>query len=87
MFQKTLLLAFEVIVQPPIAHFLTFSSETKIMKITHSAPPPPPQPPIPPAPGSYSIPLSGYLRPNLSPSDYGKSTHHVLNPLLPIIIE
>ena len=23
--------------QPPKAHFLTFSSETKIMKITHSA--------------------------------------------------
>ena len=38
MFQKTLLLAFEVIVQPPIAHFLTFSSETKIMKITHRQP-------------------------------------------------
>ena len=26
----------EVIVQPPKTHFLTFSSETKIMKITHS---------------------------------------------------
>ena len=26
----------EVIVQPPKAHFLTFSSENKIMKITHS---------------------------------------------------
>ena len=26
-----------VIVQPPKAHFLTFSSETKIMKTTHSA--------------------------------------------------
>ena len=25
------------IVQPPKIHFLTFSSETKIMKITHSA--------------------------------------------------
>ena len=36
-FQKTLILGFEVIVQPPKAHFLTFSSETKIMKITHSA--------------------------------------------------
>ena len=45
-FQKTLILAFEVIVQPPKTHFLTFSkvqkhimekkSETKIMKITHS---------------------------------------------------
>ena len=34
---KTLILVFEVIVQPPKAHFLTFSSETKIMKITHSA--------------------------------------------------
>ena len=37
-FQKTLILAFEVIVQPPKAHFLTFSCETKIMKITHSVP-------------------------------------------------
>ena len=36
-FQKTLILAFEVIVQPLKAHFLTFSGETKIMKITHSA--------------------------------------------------
>ena len=46
-FQKTLILVFEVIVQPPKPHFLTFSkvqkrnmekkSETKIMKITHSA--------------------------------------------------
>ena len=45
-FQKMLILAFEVIVQPPKTHFLTFSkvqkhimekkSETKIMKITHS---------------------------------------------------
>ena len=34
--QKTLIVVFEVIVQPPKAHFLTFSSETKIMKITHS---------------------------------------------------
>ena len=36
-FQKTLILVFEVIVQPPKTHFLTFSNETKIMKITHSA--------------------------------------------------
>ena len=36
-FQKTLILVFEVIVQTPKTHFLTFSSETKIMKITHSA--------------------------------------------------
>ena len=36
-FQTTLILVFEVIVQPHKAHFLTFSSETKIMKITHSA--------------------------------------------------
>ena len=35
-FQTTLILVFEVIVQPPKTHFLTFSSETKIMKITHS---------------------------------------------------
>ena len=42
-FQKTLILVFEVIVQPPKTHFSTFSkvqkqkkSETKIMKITHS---------------------------------------------------
>ena len=35
-FQKTLILVFEVIMQPPKRHFLTFSSETKIMKITHS---------------------------------------------------
>ena len=44
---KTLIFAFEVIVQPPKTLFLTFSkaqkthygekSETKIMKITHSA--------------------------------------------------
>ena len=38
-FQETLILVFEVIVQPPKTHFLTFSCETKIMKITHSAPP------------------------------------------------
>ena len=37
-FQTTLILVFEVIVQPPKTHFLTFSSETKIMKITHSDP-------------------------------------------------
>ena len=36
-FHKTLILVFEVIVQLPKTHFLTFSSETKIMKITHSA--------------------------------------------------
>ena len=36
-FQTKLILVFEVIMQPPKAHFLTFSSETKIMKITHSA--------------------------------------------------
>ena len=46
-FQKTLILVFDVIVQPHKTHFLTFSkvqkhdmekkSETKIMKITHSA--------------------------------------------------
>ena len=36
-FQKMLILVFEVIVQPPKTHFWTFSSETKIMKITHSA--------------------------------------------------
>ena len=35
-FQKMLILVFEVIAQPPKAHFLTFSSETKIMKISHS---------------------------------------------------
>ena len=35
-FQTTLILVFEVIVQPHKTHFLTFSSETKIMKITHS---------------------------------------------------
>ena len=42
--QKTLILVFEVIVEPPKTHFSTFSkvqkqknSETKIMKITHSA--------------------------------------------------
>ena len=34
--QKTLTLVFEVIVQPPKEHFLTFSSEAKILKITHS---------------------------------------------------
>ena len=32
------ILVFEVIVQPHGNIFLTFSSETKIMKITHSAP-------------------------------------------------
>ena len=32
-----LILVFEVIVQPPKTHFLTFSSETKIMKITYCA--------------------------------------------------
>ena len=37
-FQKTLILVFEVIVQPPKTHFLTFSSQTKIMKIAHSDP-------------------------------------------------
>ena len=31
-----LILGFEVIVQPPKTIFLTFSSETKIMKITYS---------------------------------------------------
>ena len=36
-FQKMLILVFEVIVQPSKTHFLTFSSETQIMKITHSA--------------------------------------------------
>ena len=47
-FQKTLILVFEVIVQPPKRHFFTFSniqkthygekkSETKIMKIAYSA--------------------------------------------------
>ena len=45
-FQKTLILVFEVIMQPPKTHFLTFSkvqkhimekkSETKIMNIKHS---------------------------------------------------
>ena len=35
-FQTTLILVFEVIVQPPKTHFLTFSNEIKIMKITHS---------------------------------------------------
>ena len=35
-FRTMLILVFEVIVQPPKAHFLIFSSETKIMKITHS---------------------------------------------------
>ena len=34
--QTTLILVFEVIVQPPKTHFLTFSSDTKNMKITHS---------------------------------------------------
>ena len=34
--EKTLILVFEVNVQPPKTHFLTFSSLTKIMKITHS---------------------------------------------------
>ena len=33
---KTLILVFNVIVQTLKTHFLTFSSETKIMKITHS---------------------------------------------------
>ena len=47
LFKKTLILAFELIVQPRKTHFLTFSkvqkthyggkSETKIMKIAHSA--------------------------------------------------
>ena len=36
-YQTTLILVFEVIVQTPKTHFLTSSSETKIMKITHSA--------------------------------------------------
>ena len=36
-FQTMLILVFEVIVQPPKTHFLTFSCETKIMEITHSA--------------------------------------------------
>ena len=35
-FKQLLILVFEVIVQPPKTHFLTFSRETKIMKITHS---------------------------------------------------
>ena len=35
-FQTMLILVFEVIVQPLKTHFLTFSSETKIKKITHS---------------------------------------------------
>ena len=35
-FQTMLILVFDVILQPPKTHFLTFSSETKIMKITHS---------------------------------------------------
>ena len=35
-FQTMLILVFEVIVQPPRTHFLMFSSETKIMKITYS---------------------------------------------------
>ena len=35
-FQAMLTLAFEVIVQPPKTHFLMFSSETKIMEVTHS---------------------------------------------------
>ena len=35
-FQTTLILVFEVIVQLPKPLFLTFSSETKITKITHS---------------------------------------------------
>ena len=38
-FQTMLILVFEVIVQPPKTHFLTFSNETKIMKITHSGSP------------------------------------------------
>ena len=36
-FQTMLILVFEVIVQPRKSHFLTLLSETKIMKITHSA--------------------------------------------------
>ena len=36
-FQTMLILVFEVIVQPPKTIFFTFSSQTKIMKITHSA--------------------------------------------------
>ena len=36
-FQTTLILVFEVFVQLLKTHFLTFSSETKIMKIAHSA--------------------------------------------------
>ena len=36
-FQRTFILVFEVIEQPAKTHFLTFSCETKIMKITHSA--------------------------------------------------
>ena len=36
-FQTTLILVFEVIMQPPKTHYLTFSSETKIIKITHSS--------------------------------------------------
>ena len=35
-FQKILILVFEVIVQPTKTQFLTFPSETKIMKIKHS---------------------------------------------------
>ena len=35
-FQKTLILVFEVFLQPPKTHFLTFPCETKIMKITYS---------------------------------------------------
>ena len=38
-FQRTLILVFEAIVQPPKTHFLTFSNKTKIMKITQSAVP------------------------------------------------
>ena len=36
-FQTTLILAFDVIVQPSKIHFWTFSSETKIMKTIHCA--------------------------------------------------
>ena len=65
----------------PIANSVATSP---IATTTTMPPPPPPQPPIPPPPGSYCIPLSRYLRPNLSPSDYTKSTYCVLKPL-PVI--
>ena len=58
----------------------TAATASTTIIVTPQPPLPPPQP-IPPAPGSYCIPLSRYLRPNLSPSDYGKSTHHVIKPL------